>query len=436
MQMPVAVILAGGVNSRFWPLREKSLLWFCGESLLARQVRLFAAAGVTNCMVVGNPANSRLLKEGMIAAGRGDIPIVEQPDARGMGDALLQARPVLRERFPGRPVLICQVHDVTEASLITSLLRAGDGNAAGWLVGQEVHRYFPGGYLGLDGERITGIVEKPVPGSEPSNVVNLVMHLFADAEMLCNAVADVYAGDIGTTHDDHYERGLTTLIKHERLEVVRYGGRWQPIKYPWHVLDVGEMLLRHIDAPRIADDARVADGAGIEGNVVVERGVRLLAGARVVGPAYIGAGSTICNNALVRDAIIGPHCVIGYNTDVARSYIGGGTWFHKNYVGDSVIGDGTKFGAGTITGNLKMSDRTVRSMVKGELIDTGRDKLGVICGKRARTGINVSLMPGVKVGERSGVGPGVVLLDDLPDDTRVILKQELTYQRRPIRGEG
>src|SRR5579859_3638592 len=110
---PVAVILAGGANSRFWPLREKSLLWFCGETLLARQVRLLADAGVADAIVVGNPANADALRAELAHAGRGDVHVVVQPEPRGMGDALMHARPLIAEQFGGRAVLISQVHDVT-----------------------------------------------------------------------------------------------------------------------------------------------------------------------------------------------------------------------------------------------------------------------------------------------------------------------------------
>src|SRR5579859_7020936 len=104
---PVAVILAGGANSRFWPLREKSLLWFCGETLLARQIRLLADAGVNDAVVVGNPDNADVLREELARAARGDVHLVVQPEPLGMGDALLHARQVIDERFRGRAALIC-----------------------------------------------------------------------------------------------------------------------------------------------------------------------------------------------------------------------------------------------------------------------------------------------------------------------------------------
>ncbi len=52
---PVVVVLAGGNNSRFWPLRAKSLLPVCGRTLIERHIDGFTAAGCREFVVVANP---------------------------------------------------------------------------------------------------------------------------------------------------------------------------------------------------------------------------------------------------------------------------------------------------------------------------------------------------------------------------------------------
>ncbi len=71
---------------------------------------------------------------------------------------------------------------------------------------------------------------------------------------------------------------------------------------------------------------------------------------------------------------------------------------HLSYVGDSVLGESCNLGAGTITANLRLDDGIVKMRVKGEVVETGRRKLGTILGDGVKTGINVSIMPGVKIG--------------------------------------
>jgi len=46
---------------------------------------------------------------------------------------------------------------------------------------------------------------------------------------------------------------------------------------------------------------------------------------------------------------------------------------------------------------------------QGKIIDTGRKKLGAILGDNVKTGINVSLMPGVLVSPNSKIFSGSVL---------------------------
>ena len=79
-------------------------------------------------------------------------------------------------------------------------------------------------------------------------------------------------------------------------------------------------------------------------------------------------------------------------------------------------------GAGTITANLRFDDGTVKMLIKDKVVDTGRRKLGAILGDNVKTGIGVLLMPGVKVGNDSWVGPGFMVERDLPEKSRAFVK--------------
>ena len=67
-------------------------------------------------------------------------------------------------------------------------------------------------------------------------------------------------------------------------------------------------------------------------------------------------------------------------------------------------------------GNLVVFDKaTVKTVVKGRRVDTGMKKLGAVLGGYSQTGVNVSLMPGVKVGAFSWVEAGLTLYEDVED---------------------
>ncbi len=111
-QPPLLVVLAGGSNSRFWPLREKSLFPFLGRPLLEHQLQSYAEAGFRRMVVVANPGNRErieaVIEAVIVRGGRADVGagvelrVVTQEEPRGMGDALLALRPLLLRQTPPR----------------------------------------------------------------------------------------------------------------------------------------------------------------------------------------------------------------------------------------------------------------------------------------------------------------------------------------------
>src|SRR5437763_1937092 len=98
--MTTVVILAGGASNRFWPLTDKPLLRFGAGTLLERHVGVLRGAGATRFVVVTRPENEAAVLE--MASAAGDLSVVVQPEARGMADALLHARPAI-ESGPAGP---------------------------------------------------------------------------------------------------------------------------------------------------------------------------------------------------------------------------------------------------------------------------------------------------------------------------------------------
>ena len=60
------------------------------------------------------------------------------------------------------------------------------------------------------------------------------------------------------------------------------------------------------------------------------------------------------------------------------------------------------------------------------MTDSGLTKLGVIMGDNVQTGIGSRVMPGVKIGPDSWIGPNAVLYRDIPSNMYVMQRQELT----------
>jgi bifunctional UDP-N-acetylglucosamine pyrophosphorylase/glucosamine-1-phosphate N-acetyltransferase len=423
LRPPIVIVLAGGSNSRMWPLRGKSMLCFAGRTLIEHQLDAFAAAGCLEAVIVASPETETDVRA--VAAAYGPaVRVAVQPEPRGMGDAVLVAAAALGERLNGRALLVTQSHDVVDPAVYRAILAEMDSPWDGALAGQARETYFPGGYLALQGERVMAVVEKPPPGSEPSRYVSFVLHLHKRPGRLVEAIRATYTSE--NTRDDHYERALTVLCGELRYRLAPYDGVWQPIKYPWHVLAAMEVFLSRLTLP---------DGPspeGVIGPVVLEEGARILPGARVVGPAYIGAGSLIGTGSLVRGSIIGRNCEVGYGCEVARSFVGDHCTLHHSYVGDSVLEGRVGMAFGTVTGNWPFYPPPVRTSVNGERVRTEMEKFGAIVGAGCRTGIGVLINPGVKIGRDSYIGPGVVLTRDVKEHQMLLVKQELIERENPF----
>lgn len=399
-------LLLAGRSTRFWPLSEKTLFPVLGKTLLEHQIERLQSAGCTNIILVGGEHN--LEEASQIAP---DLPTVEQEDLTlGMRGALLS----ILKQYGNDPLMIVSGNDVIEPEAYKNLL---DSSGDGAILGYRVEEYFPGGYLTLDGDRITGIAEKPGEGNEPSDVVNIVAHVHRDPEALSAALEDV-----DTSRDDGYEQALDKLFADQTYTAVPYDGFWQAVKFPWHLQMLATGLLEQLDGQSIADSAEVHPSAEIIGNVIIDDDVRVLPNAVIRGPAYIGKRTIVANNALVRGSSVGDDCVVGYCTEVKGSVLHSNVWTHMNYLGDSVIGNNVSFGAGTVTGNFRLDEAIVESVVKEEKLTTGLQKFGAVIGNNCRFGTHISTSPGVKIGSGTFVTPHVFIAEDIPEKSFVRMK--------------
>lgn len=416
---PLIVVLAAGANTRFWPLREKSLWPFFDRPLLEHHLEALKAAGFGDCAIVANPANEVAIRRSARSVSGMHVTVLVQPRPLGMGDALLAAGRALAADIGDRPLAVTQAHDVVLPEAYAALGAGLAEGADGVVVAQQVTEHFPGAYLETDGDILRGLVEKPPPGAEPSNLVSLVVHAHRRPQALLQAIADEYRAP--ATSDDHYERALQRLLNQGlTYRVKRYSGPWRPIKYPWQVLDVMEFFLSELMSGRLPWLAALRPDS--EG-VVMAAGARVYPGGTVAGPAYIGPGATIGNGTLVRGSMVGRGSTIGFSCEVARSYIGAGVLLHHDYVGDSVLADNVALGWGAVTGNWPFYPPPVKSTVEGARLRTGMEKLGAIIGQGVRTGTNVVIDPGYKIGAGSYICPNVRVTRDIGEGRLIDVKQ-------------
>jgi acetyltransferase-like isoleucine patch superfamily enzyme len=185
------------------------------------------------------------------------------------------------------------------------------------------------------------------------------------------------------------------------------------ISAPWHLLSVNEDIVGSIKKSVINGEVR--KGVTVEGNIVVGKGTVILPGVYIDGNVVFGEDCKIGPNCYFRgNTFIGNKCHVGQAVEIKNSIlmekVSAG---HLSYVGDSIIGAFSNLGAGTITANFRHDGKNHRSMLNGELVDTGRRKLGVIMGDNVHTGIHTSIYPGRKIWPEMSTLPGDIVIKDL-----------------------
>ncbi len=405
------IILAGGESSRFWPLKNKNSYPFLGMKNIDLLIERLSKIKDSKFFLV----NNNNLK---VDADKAD-QLTQK--GKGMAGAVLTA---LSKIDLNEEILILNANDYYDDILISNFISKRQSlkeSQQAMIVGFRTEKYFPGGYLELDGEYVSGIIEKPGEKCVPSDLVNIVFDYFPNGQELFEAITNSKSNK-----DDLYEVALDSMMKsNTKFKFLEYKGQWKTIKYPWHVLDVMEYFLNTIKGQNISTKADISKSAFIKGDVIIEDGVKVFEGAIINGPCYIGKDTIIANNSLVRNSMIGDNCVIGFATEVARSYFKDNVWLHKNYVGDSILESNISFGSNSVTGNLRLDEQNIFKEVKREKVDTQRNKLGAIVGSNVRIGINVNTMPGISIGENSFIGPNVNIEKDVPEKQFIKVVQEL-----------
>ena len=162
------VILAGGTGSRLFPLTKvtnKHLLPVYDKPMIFYALECMAKAGIEEVMLVtgGNNAGDyiRLLGNGH-EFGLKHLTYTYQPDATGIAAAL-----GLCERYcDGCPIMLVLGDNVLEYSLAGAADNfrrqlADNGGRGAKVLLAEVENPRAYGVATMDGERVTGIVEKP-----------------------------------------------------------------------------------------------------------------------------------------------------------------------------------------------------------------------------------------------------------------------------------
>jgi UDP-N-acetylglucosamine diphosphorylase/glucosamine-1-phosphate N-acetyltransferase len=201
-----------------------------------------------------------------------------------------------------------------------------------------------------------------------------------------------------------YLRWLPAQLEDDIMRIARgalSGGSGAQMAFepaPEHAVVLGEypvcLLAGAVVEPHVVFDATA-------GPILVGRRATVQAFTRIVGPCFIGPGSTIAGGD-VRGSAIGPVCKV--RGEVSTSiFVGYANKGHEGFIGHSCVGEWANLGAGTTTSNLKNTYGAVSLHTPFGVRETGMQFLGTLFGDHTKTGIGVRLTTGTILGAGSNV---------------------------------
>ena len=414
-----AVVLAAGEGERLRPLtftRPKHMIPVGGKPLLEHHLKALKDCGIEEVLlVVGYKSNNikKYFEEGSRLSVK--IKYLHQKKIMGTADAFKLAEDYVDEDFLATYGDLLVSSKIVKSTLNMHLKE----KPAATLTTVEVSNPEQYGVIMLNGNNVTGIIEKPDPGTVRSRQINAGIYVFS---------SEIFKAIKQTGISKRGEREITDSIKMlikrgEKVIATRAPSEeWLDVGRPWDLLKAN---IRVLDKLKSNIAGTIEDGVRLEGPVYIGKGAIICSGTYIKGPVYVGEESNIGPNSCIKPySSIGRKANINSGVEVKNSILLDGVNVgHGSYISDSIIGEGCDFGAGTIIANQRLDEKKMG--IRDKKVNTELRRIGIVVGDHVKTGINALFMPGVKVGHYSRIGPNIVVYRDVPPNTSMILRQEI-----------
>ncbi len=408
-----AVILCAGKGTRLMPLTEnrpKPMIPIAGRPILEHIINKIEDF-VDNIYLIVKYKKETIVNH---FKNHSKITFIEQKEIDGTGYAVLMAKDYINDDFlviNGDIIFDDDLKDIVNYKNAVALTEVDNPENFGVVV--------------LDDENnIIELQEKPK--NPKSNLINAGIYKFE--KNIFDILENLKPSDRG-------EVELTDAIKElinkkniyskntsGKVKGIKLNGYWNDIGRPWDLLDANKHLLKDI---KTCIRGKIGKNVVIEGNVIIEEGVVIKHNTVIEGPVIIKSGAIIGPLAYIRpNTVLMENTGVGNSSEVKGSIIMKNTKIpHLSYVGDSIIGENCNIACNTITANLRFDNKPVKVNIKGEIVKSVR-KLGVIMGDNVKTGVQVSFMPGVKIGSNCWIGANCLIDKDVEPNSFIYKKEE------------
>lgn len=385
-----AVILAAGKGDNLKPFsdtRPNPMISVAGKYLLDHSLDLLQKAGISDIFVVVGHRKDKLIEQiGEHVHNGLNLQYVEQRRSAGIGDAVLKIKDKI---LPGEYFLLIYGDIVTAENIFSKTqqsFHAFKGPVASICLPPS-NEMFGNVFLNAN-MNITKIIEKPKGGD------NLGNYVLAGVYILPHKFFKLLE-----KNNKSMEKAMQELMKNEGLRASMWEDDWLDIVYPWEILRANKIIMDSWENSEISRTARLEANVTIQGTVHIEDDVVIKAGAVLEGPCFIGKGSYIGNNSLIRSyTALENNCSVGYGVELKNCVVQKNSHIGRlSFIGDSVLGENVDIGAGTMTVNRQLDWSTIKVKHQNKTLDTGRLKLGAFIGDDVVIGAGNSIEPGTMV---------------------------------------
>lgn len=457
--MKTAVILAAGDGTRVWPyaeIRPKAMIPIANKPIIAHQVDMLKELAFEHIIIVGGRMSEQITNY-FCRSGSQDTELsckitvikANASGPRGTAFSLASAMGLIEEeRF-----LVLYGDTLLERTDIAELiasLQSGAEKAA--VLVTPLRNEAPQDWIccRLDADhRVESIMGHP-RGDYSHRMCAFAFHksFLPYAAANSGIFTNVQVGMMPPV-EGHLEMSLADWMADGfKVTSVEVKGLFMDIDKPWHILQANDLLVQKLCGDlkqhelangasidesatikgfvKLGENSRIGKNVMIEGNLIVGNDTVIENGAILQGNHVIGNGTYIGNYCfLSAGSTVGNRCVINHCAELDGMILDTVYLYHyMEFYG--IIGTCTDLGAATVCGTLRFDDGETTHRIKGRRETPREHSNATYLGDYARTGVNAILMPGVKVGVYSLVGPGVLLEEDVPNRTMVSVKQQLS----------
>jgi bifunctional UDP-N-acetylglucosamine pyrophosphorylase/glucosamine-1-phosphate N-acetyltransferase len=445
------VVLAAGVGKRMKSSLPKVICKLHGTTMLQHVLNTLNKLKPQKVVVVVGKyykeIEESITQNSEFRTQNSELIFAQQKEAKGTGDALLKALPLLRG-FKGTVVVINGDTPLITRETLKKFLKLhekkNDVISVLSFMSREPDSY---GRIIRDNEGyLTSIVEEMDATYLQKNIREVNSGVYAiesDVLYLLNDIklnrikGEYYLTDIiGVARDKGIKAGAYCIGSEDEFigvniqEDLEKAGQLMRYRIIKRWMNRG---ISFIDATSvfISSDVKMGRGTTVYPNVHLEGGTRVGKGCMIypnvrIQDSIIGDGavikdSTLIEGSVVKDrAVVGPFAhirpgskigtgaKIGNFVEVKKSVIGSGTKAsHLTYLGDSKIGKDVNIGAGTITCNYNGYKKHVTAIEDNVFI-----------------GSDSQLIAPVKIGKGAYIGAGSTITKDVPSKALALSRIE------------